>query len=116
MIRKSGVLLHKLRFPHRPPPMIVLSPGIRYAWTGSTGKDHSLDQSKRGNTTDPITKGSAGGLKEKEEAATEGTDNSKSNATTERNHGGSTKNAEKEFPEAPRPIIGMADERGKKGS
>ncbi|OJD27049.1 hypothetical protein ACJ73_01555 [Blastomyces percursus] len=113
MIRRSSVV-YKLRFLHRPPPMLALSPGIRYTWTGSTGKDHSLGQSKRGNTTDPITKGSAGGLKEKEEA-TKGTGNSKSNATTERNNEGSTKNAEKEFPEAPRPIIGMADERGKKG-
>ncbi|PGH00974.1 hypothetical protein GX51_05523 [Blastomyces parvus] len=113
MIRIPGVL-HKLRFPYHPPPMRAFPPGMRYAWTGSTGKDHSLDQSKRGDTTNPITKGSAGGLKEKEKT-TNGTDTSKSNATTERNQQSSVKNAEKEFPEAPRPIIGMSDERGKKG-
>lgn len=111
MIGKSG-LLHTLRFPHRPPPTGVLYSGIRNAWTGSKGKDHSLDRSKRGDTTDPMAKGSAAGLKEREETKN-GKDKSKSNAMTERNNAGSTKKTEKEFPEAPKPIIGMSDERGK---
>ncbi|KKZ62775.1 hypothetical protein EMCG_02885 [[Emmonsia] crescens] len=58
-----------------------------------------------------MAKSSAAGLKEKEETKN-GKDKSKSNATTERNHGGSTK-TEKEFLEAPKPIIGMSDERAK---
>lgn len=35
---------------------------------------------------------------------------------TERRDGGSTEKAEKERPKAPRPIIGMQDERGGKGT
>ncbi|QSS50848.1 hypothetical protein I7I53_06013 [Histoplasma capsulatum var. duboisii H88] len=114
MISRSG-LLHTLRFAHlRSPLATALSSGIRYAWTSSKGEGHNLDRSRRSDTTDPTTKGTAGGLKRKGET-TKRKDNSKSNATEERNHEGSTKKAENEFPEAPRPIIGMSDERGQKG-
>ncbi|OJD15909.1 hypothetical protein AJ78_03889 [Emergomyces pasteurianus Ep9510] len=115
MVSRSGSL-HTLRFPHYPLLRTrFLYSGIRYSWTGSKGKDHSLEKSKRGDTTDPITKGSSGGLKEKEETR-KGEDRSKSNAIAERNHEGSAKKTEEEFPEAPKPIIGMSDERGKVGS
>ncbi|ODH27131.1 hypothetical protein ACO22_04296 [Paracoccidioides brasiliensis] len=97
---------------HRPLLTKLLCPGIRYAWTGSTGKVNSLEQSKRGDTTNPMTRGSTSGLKEKEEEAQNGSDKSKSQAITEQNHENSTKKT-KEFPEAPDPIIGMTDERGK---
>ncbi|KAG5303234.1 hypothetical protein I7I50_09933 [Histoplasma capsulatum G186AR] len=114
MISRSG-LLHTLRFAHlRLPLATVLSSGTRYAWTSSNGEGHSLDRSRRSDTTDPTTKRTAGGLKGKGEA-TKRKDNSKSNATEERNHEGSMKKAENEFPEAPWHIIGMSDERGKKG-
>ncbi|KGM92010.1 uncharacterized protein PADG_11797 [Paracoccidioides brasiliensis Pb18] len=98
---------------HRPLLTKLLCPGIRYAWTGSTGKVNSLEQSKRGDTTNPMTRGSTSGLKEKEEEAQNGSDKSKSQAITEQNHENSTKKTKKEFPEAPDPIIGMTDERGK---
>ncbi|KAG5298557.1 hypothetical protein I7I48_08040 [Histoplasma ohiense] len=90
MISRSG-LLHTLRFAHlRSPLATVLSSGTRYAWSSSKGEGHSLDRISRSNATDQTTKGTAGGLKEKGEA-TKRKDNSKSNATEERNHEGSTK-------------------------
>ncbi|KAF3490763.1 uncharacterized protein GIQ15_00280 [Arthroderma uncinatum] len=39
-------------------------------------------------------------------------DKSKSQATTEKDQKGSTRKAEEEFPKAPKPVIGMTDERG----
>ncbi|PGH11537.1 hypothetical protein AJ79_04794 [Helicocarpus griseus UAMH5409] len=87
---------------------------VRYRWTGSKEKEHSLDRSKRGDTTTPITEGTTGGIKEREEAEKGVPDNkAKSQATTEQNHSDTKKKAQKEYPEAPKPVIGMTDERGK---
>lgn len=70
-----------------------------------------MNRVKKGDTTDPQTEATRSGLKEKEEK--KGLhDLSKSQSTTERDQQKSTCKTEEEFPKAPKPVIGMTDERG----
>lgn len=74
-----------------------------------------MTRAQKGDKTDPETENIAGGQKEKAKAEAEGgeTDQPMSQATSERPQSKSKEAAEKEFPKAPRPIIGMNDERGR---
>lgn len=81
-------------------------------WKGSRNTDHAVNRINKGDTTDPTTEQAKSG----QEAKKEGNgvkDKSKSQATTQRDPTQSKKRTEEEHPEAPKPVIGMADERGK---
>lgn len=82
--------------------------------TQSSTKDHAVDRAKRGDTTDPTTDAAAAGMKEREEKEGQA-DRSKSQATTQRQGSQEADKAKKEHPNAPSPIIGMNDERGRVG-
>lgn len=94
-------------------PLQPLIPAARLAdWKGTDKRDHGVNRAKNGDATDPISSAVKSGLKEKNKG--NGVkDKTKSQATTERDEQNSRENAEKEFPKAPRPIIGVQDERGK---
>ncbi|PGH13969.1 hypothetical protein AJ80_06109 [Polytolypa hystricis UAMH7299] len=88
---------------------------MRYAeWKGTLPDDSAIDRAKRGDTADPLAKSAYEGLKEKRQSNCV-RDTSKSQAITERDQMDSGKRAEAESPKAPKPVIGMSDERGKKG-
>lgn len=71
-----------------------------------------MERSKgKRDITDPQTESSASGLKEKKESAGVA-DGSKQAAVTEREGLKQERQAKKEHPKAPEPIIGMNDERG----
>lgn len=89
----------------------ILAPAAPYSdWRGTRPEDAAVERAKKGDTTDPETEGAWKGMKEKAEGY--GNDKRKSQATTERDQHQVTKKLEKEHPKAPRPIIGMTDERG----
>ncbi|WEW56813.1 hypothetical protein PRK78_002268 [Emydomyces testavorans] len=97
------------------PKATTATPAARYGdWRGTRSEDHSVNRSKKGDHTDPETEGTRAGQKEKEEGNGVA-DKTKSQATTERDQNRSTEKTEEEFPKAPRPIIGLTDERGEKG-
>ncbi|KAJ5975671.1 hypothetical protein N7481_009378 [Penicillium waksmanii] len=89
------------------------------SYTQSSGrsddiKDGSVQRAKKGDTSDPGAAAVASGLEERE--ANEGiADDSKSGATTERGGSKHAAKAKREHPAAPEPIIGMNDERARKG-
>lgn len=90
----------------------TVTPAAPYGdWRGTRAEDNAVDRSKKGDTTDPQTQGANAGLKEKKEG-NGANDQKTSQATTERDQRQTTKKSEKEFPKAPRPIIGLTDERG----
>lgn len=80
-------------------------------WKGSSTKDHAINRVSRNDITDPEVEGAASGREEHQKNAGIA-DATKSGATTERDLGQSSKQAKKEHPKAPEPIIGMSDERG----
>ncbi|EFQ97123.1 hypothetical protein MGYG_00166 [Nannizzia gypsea CBS 118893] len=81
------------------------------SWRGTSTEDQSVNRVKKGDITDPQTEATRSGRKEKGKKS--GLDDmSKSQSTTERDQQNSTSKAEKEFPKAPKPVIGMTDERG----
>ncbi|KAK2808776.1 hypothetical protein FQN50_004448 [Emmonsiellopsis sp. PD_5] len=88
-------------------------PTNRRFWTGSTQKDHTVNKSKRGDTTEPQSAAATAGLKENKATKSKNAEKWKSNATTEHDLGKGHAAADDEFPEAPRPIVGMEDERGR---
>ncbi|EGE00686.1 hypothetical protein TESG_07982 [Trichophyton tonsurans CBS 112818] len=99
----------------RPAPREWFCPNFPTAhlssWRGSGAEDQSVNRVKKGDITDPQTEATRSGRKEKEEK--EGLhDLSKSQSTTERDQQKSTSKTEEEFPKAPKPVIGMTDERG----
>lgn len=80
-------------------------------WKGTRTEDHAVRRAAANDTTDPETEGSAKMRKEHDE--NEGiADSTLSSATTRRDTAKGKEAAEKEFPEAPGPVIGMEDERG----
>lgn len=81
------------------------------SWRGTGTEDQSVNRVKKGDITDPQTEATRSGRKEKEEK-NDLNDMSKSQSTTERDQHNSTSKTEKEFPKAPKPVIGMTDERG----
>lgn len=79
-------------------------------WKGAGAEDHTARRSKKGDQTTPNTDSAGAGLQERNES--EGVANgAKSQATTERGGVEKGKQAKKEHPKAPEPIIGMNDER-----
>ncbi|KAL1960456.1 hypothetical protein VTO42DRAFT_7755 [Malbranchea cinnamomea] len=82
-------------------------------WKGTEKEDHGVNRAKKGDTTDPLTEGIEAGQKEKAETESESAEQGKvkSQATSQKDY--SKKTREEEFPEAPRPIIGMNEERGR---
>ncbi|KAJ5091488.1 hypothetical protein NUU61_006358 [Penicillium alfredii] len=116
----------------RPPRLIVLplhslvqpaairTPGsfrnysLFKAWKGTTPEENSVNRGKEGDTNDPSADATATGMKERE--VNEGiADETKSQGTTERGGHKYGERAKKEFPNAPEPVIGMNDERARKG-
>ncbi|KAL2823106.1 hypothetical protein BJX63DRAFT_6247 [Aspergillus granulosus] len=89
--------------------------GIPKDWKGSSGEKHAthrIQQEK--DATDPQTIGSDRSMKDREENY--GTGNSaKSDAATERGGRKNEREAKKDHPNAPEPIIGMNDERAQVG-
>ncbi|KAK2855679.1 hypothetical protein FQN49_004950 [Arthroderma sp. PD_2] len=81
------------------------------SWKGAGTEDQNTNRVKRGDVTDPQTEATKSGQKEKQEG-NRVNDKSKSQATTERDQKDSTRKTEEEFPKAPKPVIGMTDERG----
>lgn len=80
-------------------------------WKGTRTEDHAVNRAAKNDITDPETEGSAKMRKEHDE--NEGiADSTLSSATTRRDTAKGREAAEKEFPEAPGPVIGMEDERG----
>ncbi|KAJ5627732.1 hypothetical protein N7490_009960 [Penicillium lividum] len=100
-------------------PAFVAFGGVRHQstmnkWTGSSTDDHSTQRSKKGDTYDIASEASASGMEERQE--NQGiADKTKSQATTQRGGIESSKKAKAEHPAAPEPIIGMNDERARKG-
>lgn len=101
----------------RPVAQIHVPRCLHTNWKGAGTEDHGVNRVKKGDTGDPETEGIAAGQREKAEADKDKErgkrDQTKSQATSEKPQPKSKETAEKEFPEAPRPIIGMTDERGK---
>lgn len=81
---------------------------------GDDVKEHSVKRAKKGDTRDPAAAAVASGMEERE--ANEWiADDSKSGATTERGGSKHAQKAKRDHPAAPEPIIGMNDERARKG-
>lgn len=93
----------------------MLIPRCLYTdWRGTQSEDHGLDRIKRGDTTDPQSDAMKSGQEERARASQNmDKDKAKSQATKERDQSHSKQQTEEEYPEAPRPIIGMNDERGR---
>jgi hypothetical protein len=88
-----------------------LNSSLGQEWKGSSTDDHVVERSKhKRDITDPQTESSASGLKEKKDSAGVA-DESKAGAVTEREGLKQERQAKKEHPKAPEPIIGMNDER-----
>jgi hypothetical protein len=99
------------RFPTPGNVRVRLNSSLGQKWEGSSTADHAVERSKdKRDITDPQTESSASGLKEKKESWGV-SDESKQGAVTERDGLKQEREAEKEFPKAPKPIIGMNDER-----
>ncbi|KAL1969477.1 hypothetical protein VTN77DRAFT_8915 [Rasamsonia byssochlamydoides] len=80
-------------------------------WTGTTTQDHAINRANNKDITDPEIESTVSGRQEHVE--NEGiADQSKSQATTQRDLGRNSKRAKEEHPAAPEPVIGMNDERG----
>lgn len=79
-------------------------------WKGTGAEDHSARRTKKGDQTDPTTDSAGAGIQERQESEGLAHD-AKSQATTERGGVKHGKQAKKEHPKAPEPIIGMNDER-----
>jgi len=83
-------------------------------WAGTSPRDHTVNRVKEGDTTDPEVKGAADSRQEREESGGIA-NNTKSQATTERDQRQNNRRAKEDHPAAPEPVIGMNDERGEKG-
>ncbi|KUM65582.1 hypothetical protein ACN42_g1472 [Penicillium freii] len=84
-------------------------------WKGSSAEDHTRKKTKKGDTEDVHSEAAASGLKERK--TNQGlADETKSHGMTERGGTKYGKKAKQEYPKAPEPVIGMNDERPKKGS
>lgn len=81
-------------------------------WKGGDEHEHTTERSKKGDTADVHADSSASGMQERKTHEGSG-DPSKSQGTTETGGSQYGKQAKKENPKAPEPIIGMNDERGK---
>lgn len=89
-----------------------LNSSLGQEWKGSSTDDHAVERSKhKRDITDPQTESSASGLKEKKESWGVA-DESKQGGVTEREGLKEERQAKKEHPKAPEPIIGMNDEKG----
>lgn len=72
--------------------------------------EHAVNRTQDNDTTDPETKASSDGMTDRRES--EGiADPTKSQATTERGGLSAERKAKEEHPKAPRPVIGVNDER-----
>lgn len=96
-------------------PSVARTPNVRnYSifkeWKG--GGEHTTERSKKGDTADIHAHSSASGMQERKTHEGAG-DPSKSQGTTETGGSQHGKQAKKDNPKAPEPIIGMNDERGK---
>ncbi|KAJ5181756.1 hypothetical protein N7449_011903 [Penicillium cf. viridicatum] len=102
------------------PPVLRAPLGVRgYSifedWKGSSAEDHTRKRSKNGDTEDVHSAAAASGLNERK--TNQGlADETKSQGMTERGGTKYAKKAKQEHPKAPEPLIGMNDERPKKGS
>ncbi|KAJ5135510.1 uncharacterized protein N7515_004788 [Penicillium bovifimosum] len=83
-------------------------------WKGSNTEDHIRSRSDKGDNEDVHAEASSSATKEREENAGVG-DDSKSGAVTERGGSKSSKKAKQDHPKAPEPVVGMNEERGRKG-
>ncbi|OQE07841.1 hypothetical protein PENVUL_c012G00728 [Penicillium vulpinum] len=84
-------------------------------WKGSSAEEHTRKRAKHGDTEDIHSEAAASALKERK--ANQGiADETKSHGITERGGTKYGKKAKEEHPKAPEPVIGMNDERPKKGS
>ncbi|RJE19802.1 hypothetical protein PHISCL_07854 [Aspergillus sclerotialis] len=83
-------------------------------WTGSSTSDHTVNRVRKHDETDPETAASAYSIKERDDSHNIA-DDSKSQATTERDGLKYGRKAKEEHPKAPEPVIGMNDERAEKG-
>ncbi|CAI7614087.1 unnamed protein product [Penicillium glandicola] len=101
------------------PPVLRAALGVRnYSifedWKGSSAEDHIRKRAKKGDAEDIHSEAAASGLKERK--TNQGlADDTKSQGTTERGGSKYGKKAKEEHPKAPEPVIGMNDERPKKG-
>ena len=83
-----------------------------YKWKGSSPSDHTVPRVKRGDETDPETEATAKGMKDKEEYyGIEEYDLPE--GVTERGGTALNRNAKRQFPKAPEPIVGANDEIGR---
>lgn len=79
-------------------------------WKGSSKHDNARERAEKGDKNDPAAEASAVGMEER--YVNEGVpDSTKSQAATERGGRKFEKKAKEEHPNAPKPIIGMNDER-----
>ncbi|OQE41188.1 hypothetical protein PENCOP_c005G02800 [Penicillium coprophilum] len=102
------------------PPVLRAPLGVRHYsifedWKGSSAEDHTRKRAERGDAEDVHSESAATGLREKK--TNQGiADDTKSQGITERGGAKYGKKAKEEHPKAPEPVIGMNDERPKKGS
>ncbi|KAJ5493817.1 hypothetical protein N7463_009904 [Penicillium fimorum] len=84
-------------------------------WKGSSAEEHTRKRAEKGDAEDVHSEAAATGLSERK--TNQGlADDTKSQGITERGGTKYGKKAKEEHPKAPEPIIGMNDERPKKGS
>ncbi|KAJ5826765.1 hypothetical protein N7447_003528 [Penicillium robsamsonii] len=102
-------------------PLVLRAPlGIRHYsifedWKGSSAEDHTRKRAQKGDAEDIHSEAAATGLRERK--TNQGlADDTKSQGITERGGTKYGKKAKEEHPKAPEPVIGMNDERPKKGS
>ncbi|RHZ54448.1 uncharacterized protein CDV56_102072 [Aspergillus thermomutatus] len=99
------------RFPTPGNVRARLNSSLGQEWKGSSPDEHAVKRTKQnGDTTDPQAESSASGLQEKEESSNIA-DETKQQGVTEREGLKHERQAKKEHPKAPEPIIGMNDER-----
>ncbi|KAJ5576920.1 hypothetical protein N7535_003846 [Penicillium sp. DV-2018c] len=89
--------------------------GLTKDWTGSNTKDHIRNRSKIGDDEDVHAEAVSSATGDREQNAGIA-DDSKSEAITERGGSKSAKKAKESHPKAPEPVIGMNEERGRKGN
>lgn len=102
------------------PPFLRAQFGVRHYsifedWKGSSAENHTRKRSEKGDTEDIHSEAAASGLKERK--TNQGlADETKSHGMTERGGTKYGREAKKEYPKAPEPVIGMNDERPKVSS
>lgn len=81
-------------------------------WTGSSGNDHTIDRATRRDATDPEIESAVKSMDDRRRNF--GKENSSmSQAVTEREGAKFARKAKKDYPEAPEPLIGENDEKGR---